>query len=197
MMGSQNNTKIYQKRQLRILFEAFYLGSGDHHDWRKLFVGVYPKLADDMQEIIQKLGYSSNKRMHGNCILTTVGKDIVTKFSIIEYPIKQVMELGTSYCCTVKGGLVFVRRNGKCCWCGNSGFFHGIEKDSSSDYYMMKPSIWSAVGVIYSKEEAEAELKRTDVDVEQEYLNPYTTGRDSIFGKVTAEYEDRSLEEWN
>ena len=80
---------------------------------------------------------------------------------------------------------------------GPSGFFHGIEKDSSSDYYMMKPSIWSAVGVIYSKEEAEEELKRTDVDVEQEYLNQYTTGRDSIFGKVTAEDEDQTVKEWS
>lgn len=79
---------------------------------------------------------------------------------------------------------------------GPQGFFHGIEKDSASDYYMMKPSIWSAVGVIYSKEEAEAELLRTDVDVEQEYLNQYTTGRDSIFGKVMSEDEDDSLEEW-
>ena len=60
----------------------------------------------------------------------------------------------------------------------------------------MKPSIWSAVGVIYTKEEAEAELQRTDVDVEQEYLNQYTTGLDSIFGKITDEDEDKEVEEW-
>lgn len=29
----------------------------------------------------------------------------------------------------------------------------------------MKPNIWNAVGVIYTKEEAEEELKRADVDV--------------------------------
>lgn len=79
---------------------------------------------------------------------------------------------------------------------GPQGFFHGMETKSSSDYYMMKPSIWSAVGVIYSKEEAEAELLRTDVDVEQEYLNQYTTGRDSIFGKITDDDEDGDVEEW-
>jgi len=49
---------------------------------------------------------------------------------------------------------------------GPSEFFHDIETKSRSDYYLMKPSIWSAVGVIYSKEESEAELLRTDCDVE-------------------------------
>jgi hypothetical protein len=79
---------------------------------------------------------------------------------------------------------------------GPQGFFHDIETKSSSDYYMMKPSIWSAVGVIYSKEEAEAELLRTDVDVEQEYLNQYTTGRDSIFGEITDEDEYSEVTQW-
>jgi len=48
---------------------------------------------------------------------------------------------------------------------------------------------------IYSKEEAEQELLRTDVDVEQEYFNQYTTGRNSIFGKVMPEDEEE-MEEW-
>lgn len=78
---------------------------------------------------------------------------------------------------------------------GPQGFFHHIETRASEDYYMMKPSIWNAVGVIYTKEEAEAELQRTDVDVEQEYLNQYTTGRDSIFGKIMAEDEEE-MDEW-
>ncbi|MCH9657195.1 terminase family protein [archaeon] len=78
---------------------------------------------------------------------------------------------------------------------GPQGFFHAIEKSSSSDYYMMHPNIWNAVGIIYTKEEAEEELKRTDVDVEQEYLNQYTTGRDSIFGKIMDEDEEE-MKEW-
>lgn len=79
---------------------------------------------------------------------------------------------------------------------GPQGFFYEIEKSRTTDYYMMKPNIWNAVGVIYTKEEAEAELQRTDVDTEQEYLNQYTTGRDSIFGKITTEDEDSEVEEW-
>ncbi len=73
---------------------------------------------------------------------------------------------------------------------GPQGFFHSIEKDSSNDYHLMKPNIWSAVGVIYSKEEAEVELLKIDVDVEKEYLNQYTTDRDSIFEKITTDDED-------
>jgi len=79
---------------------------------------------------------------------------------------------------------------------GPQGFFYEIEKSRVNDYFMMKPNIWSAVGVIYTKEEADLELQRTDVDVEQEYLNQYTTGRDSIFGKVTEKDEDLTLNEW-
>ena len=78
---------------------------------------------------------------------------------------------------------------------GPQGFFHRIEHTENNGYYMMKPNIWNAVGVIYTKEEAEEELQRADVDVEQEYLNQYTTGRDSIFGKVTAEDEE-DIEQW-
>ncbi|MDH3203336.1 MAG: hypothetical protein OEL81_01495 [Nitrosopumilus sp.] len=51
------------------------------------------------------------------------------------------------------------------------------------------------MGVIYTKEETVADLQRTDVDVKQEYLNQYTTERDSIFGKVMPEDEEE-IEEW-
>ena len=78
---------------------------------------------------------------------------------------------------------------------GPQGFFHKIQHTENNGYYMMKPNIWNAVGVIYTKEEAEEELQRADVDVEQEYLNQYTTGRDSIFGKIESEDEDEELEE--
>ncbi len=69
---------------------------------------------------------------------------------------------------------------------GPRGFFYKIDKDEN-DYHKIKENIWCGVPNIYTKEEAEAELKRTDIDVDQEYLNQYTTGKDSIFGTVLAE----------
>ena len=47
------------------------------------------------------------------------------------------------------------------------------------------------------KKRGQRTWKRTDVDVEQEYLNQYTMGRDSIFEKVTEEDEDMELKEWS
>jgi len=69
---------------------------------------------------------------------------------------------------------------------GPKGFFYKIDKDEN-DYHKIKENIWCGVPNIYTKEEAEIELKRTDIDTDQEYLNQYTTGKDSIFGSVLAE----------
>jgi len=69
---------------------------------------------------------------------------------------------------------------------GPKGFFYKIDKDEN-DYHKIKENIWCGVPNIYSKEGAKIELKRTDIDTDQEYLNQYTTGKDSIFGSVLAE----------
>ena len=69
---------------------------------------------------------------------------------------------------------------------GPKGFFYKIEKEET-DYHYIKENIWCAVGFIYTKKEAERELERTDIDTDQEYLNQFTTGKDSIFGSVLAE----------
>jgi len=66
---------------------------------------------------------------------------------------------------------------------GPKGFFYKIDKDEN-DYFKIKENIWCGIPNIYTKEAAEAELKRTDIDIDQEYLNQYTTGKDSIFGTV-------------
>jgi len=67
---------------------------------------------------------------------------------------------------------------------GPRGFFYDIEKDDN-DFLKFKYNIWEAVGWIYSDEEARVMLDDTSLDTEQEYLNKYTTGRDSIWGEVT------------
>jgi len=69
---------------------------------------------------------------------------------------------------------------------GPRGFFYKIDKEKT-DYHYIKENIYSGVPNIYTREEAEKELERTDIDVDQEYLNQYTTGKDSIFGSVLAE----------
>ena len=67
---------------------------------------------------------------------------------------------------------------------GPQGFFYDIEKDDN-DFLKLSYNIWEAVGWIYSDEEARVMLDDVSLDTEQEYLNKYTTGRNSIWGEVT------------
>ena len=76
-----------------------------------------------MNEIALKLGYSSN-----------VHKSKSAKLWLVVYGNKEnhtlslgrkngvMMEeyTGATYCCTVRTGIILVRRNGKTVWCGNS-----------------------------------------------------------------------------
>lgn len=122
--GLPNFIKCVSKRQLKILLDAFYEGDGDKTEWRRMFVGIYPKLADDMQEIVLKLGYASQILYHKkNCLIVTIGKDLVHKFKTYDHPASLIEKKALAYCCTVPNGLVYVRRSGKPCWCGNSGFY--------------------------------------------------------------------------
>jgi len=64
---------------------------------------------------------------------------------------------------------------------GPRGFFYKIWEDGK-DYCKLEYDYSYAVGYIYSKDEAEEELKRTDVDVDQEYRCKFTSERNSVFG---------------
>ncbi len=66
---------------------------------------------------------------------------------------------------------------------GPKGFFYKIERDTN-DFMKIKYDIYQAVGFLYTQQEAEEMLKDTAVDTDQEYLNQYTTGKNSVFGTV-------------
>lgn len=68
---------------------------------------------------------------------------------------------------------------------GPRGFFYEIERDKHPDFLRFSFDLWEAVGWIYSREEAENMLADSIHDTDQEYLNKFTTGRDSIWGEVT------------
>ncbi len=59
---------------------------------------------------------------------------------------------------------------------GPRGFFYHLV-DSENDYIKCKYDYTCAIGYIYSKEEIETELKRKDIDVNQEYCCEFTRGR--------------------
>ena len=72
---------------------------------------------------------------------------------------------------------------------GPRGFFHDIEMNSS-DYEKFKYDIWATEGNLYSNQDILKMLADPTMDTDQEYLNAYTTGRNSVFGVV----EDEDIE---
>ena len=75
---------------------------------------------------------------------------------------------------------------------GQRGFFYDIGI-SENDFKKLQYDYTCAIGWIYSKEDMEQELTRTDLDVDQEYRCQYTSSRSSIIGGIsdeaTEEYE--------
>lgn len=72
---------------------------------------------------------------------------------------------------------------------GPRGFFYEIEQNHN-DFMKFKYDIHEAVGHIYSEQEAQEMLNDVTVDTEQEYLNKYTTSRNSIFPSDFCESDD-------
>lgn len=76
------------------------------------------------------------------------------------------------------------------------GFFYDIAM-SENDFKKLQYDFTNAIGWIYSKEEMDKELQRTDIDVDQEYRCQYTSARNSIFGVIDdASTEDFEVEEY-
>ena len=79
---------------------------------------------------------------------------------------------------------------------GPRGFFYDIDITDNNDFLKIRYSIWATEGNLYTRKEIEAMLNSTTEDPEQEYLNGYVAGRDSIFGSLSEEDEDNSVDEW-
>jgi len=132
--------KNLSKRQLKILFD--WMIKGDGHVREKTGQINYwtssKKLADDLQEIAMKLGYLATIRVKKGKV-SKIGKRKITSSQIYfigihlkskhfvfnhrertKSQIKKVPYKGKVYCCEVPNHTIYVRRNGKPTWCGNS-----------------------------------------------------------------------------
>ena len=69
---------------------------------------------------------------------------------------------------------------------GPRGFFHDIEMNDT-DYQKFKYDIWATEGNLYSNQEILKMLADPTMDTDQEYLNAYTVGRNSVFGEIDDE----------
>lgn len=126
--------QILSNEHLDALFAAMILGDGSvSKDGQHQYYTVSPRLADAFQEVCLKLGYdstltvrpareSSSRPIKGTvpvftiCVRRAQSKKIKSEehISVIPYT-------GRVYCVTVPAHTLFVRRNGRTSWCGNSG----------------------------------------------------------------------------
>jgi hypothetical protein len=129
-------------RQLRIFWDHYMLGDG-HYEKKVNVSGrgcgelytpristVSRHMAGQLVEIAQKLGWSASMRTDrrsGKAMV--VGREcnirdryiVTVRFSQgMQATAKKVEYSGTIHCVSVPNGIVYVRRNGKPAWCGNS-----------------------------------------------------------------------------
>ena len=115
--------KELDKEYLEILFEWMMKGDGYQGNGNIQYYTKSKRLADDLQEIILKLGYSANiyrKEKAGKFSWYVVSVSKRKHFKLRKENIKKVFYQGKVYCLEVPNHTLYVRRNGKACWCGNS-----------------------------------------------------------------------------
>jgi hypothetical protein len=120
-------------RQLGIFWRFYMLGDG-HYGVTETISTVSPHMADDLQEIAQKIGRSASVRsgqdtadtvMPGGRVIKAVNKRrrYTVALSRSEYRTWQVERVpydGVVFCVSVPNEVLYVRRNGKPAWCGNT-----------------------------------------------------------------------------
>jgi len=129
--------KQLSSKQLKIFLDAFILGDGHIAKSGEIFItSSSTKMIDDIQEILLKMGISGNVSLQSKKGTSIKGGKYKTNHDIyriipnqfttprLNYGdrkhITKTKYKGKVYCCEVKNHIVYVRRNGKPCWSGNS-----------------------------------------------------------------------------
>ncbi len=122
--------------RLRILFDALMFGNGRFGETSWNYMTTSYRLASDIQELLLKLGMcgsitipqmslkGKNKREIYNININR--KRLTPQINKRKKSVSAADYSGEVYCCTVPSGIIYVRRNGKCCWCGNSDRFWSL-----------------------------------------------------------------------
>ena len=82
---------------------------------------------------------------------------------------------------------------------GPRGFFYNLDegKDQDNDYIKYRYNIWATEGNLYTKQEIESMLADKSMDSQQEFMNQYTAGNDSVFGSINEDImEEENIDEW-
>ena len=127
--------KALDKSQLEILFNWMmkgdgYIGNGNYEYYTKS-----KKLADDVQEIMTKLGYCANIyiKTKGEFQWYVISRIATKMHKIASKNINEIEYSGKVYCVEVPNQTLLVRRNGKSVWGGNCA---GAQAFSNFDTYL-------------------------------------------------------------
>jgi intein/homing endonuclease len=127
-------------RQIRIFLDSYWLGDGWNHKGTKYYIFGEKKLADQVQELLLKCGvcgiikernplliHRKNKAMIGNQeVISKKPYWVITEpklklASLEKNNIKEIKYNDYAYCLNVDNHIIYVRRNGRPMWCGNTG----------------------------------------------------------------------------
>lgn len=123
-----SEVKLLDKKYLQLLFDAMMIGDGTGD---RTYYTSSKRLADDVQEIVLKLGLAAN--ISEKPTETPTGKILINpSYSVHIYSFgrceprfdnkdvwKETKYDNSVYCVTVPNHTLYVRRNGKAVWCGN------------------------------------------------------------------------------
>ncbi len=131
--------KMLSYEQIKILYDSLMLGDGSirkipskNGKHQNVYYTSSKQLANDVQELIIKLGYVANIKSRNRGTINIEGRTHQTQdcyevsmdqgkhFYIKPDSINKKYYKGDVYCCEVQNNTVMVRRNGFVTWCGNS-----------------------------------------------------------------------------
>ena len=121
---------------LKYLYETLIKGDGCYDKCNNLetYYTSSKLLAGDIQELLLKLGYSSscferkescnyinNRKIKYKHIAYAITKHIgKTRTILLDKHVSEINYKGNIYCISVPNEIIYIRRNGQSCWCGNT-----------------------------------------------------------------------------
>ena len=126
---------IKKSEHADLFLNVFALGDGYHRKDRRIFYSSSKRMIDDIQEMLYLSGsagslservleerkwYKDHYIQQKNTAYVVIERQ-PTKIKYTKAGLEIKKHIGTVYCVTTKYGNVFIRRNGKCMWSGNSG----------------------------------------------------------------------------
>jgi len=181
--------KALSKVQLKILFD--WMVKGDGHVRKTTgqinYWTTSKKLADDLQEVILKLGFLGTMTIQEGGVSEIKGRKIYANkcyvlgvqqaqhYRLRKENVQKVFYQGKVYCCEVENHTVFVRRNGRVSWCGNSQGVVTINMSRLGYLSKTKKEFFERLGRVMDLAKESLEIKRKAIDdLMRKGLYPYS-----------------------